>query len=83
MDLYIGGISFDCTEEDLKALFSAHGVVTRVTIVLSRDTGRPRGFAFCTMPDDAEAKAAMKAISGTTLHGLTLRVNESLTQRRD
>ena len=83
MDLYIGGISFDCTEEDLKPLFSAHGVVTRVTVVLSRDTGRPRGFAFVTMPNETEAVAAIRAVNGTTLHGLTLRVNESLTQRRD
>jgi len=79
--MYVGGIGIECVEEDLRKLFSQYGEVTRVAIITDRDTGHNRGFAFCTMPDDVEADAAMRAISGMKFQGQILRVNKSLSTR--
>ncbi len=73
--LYVGNISFRTTEDDLRDLFSAHGNVSRATMVTDRDTGRSRGFAFVEMSSDAEAKAAIEALDGQTVDGRTIQVN--------
>jgi RNA recognition motif-containing protein len=69
-------MSFDTNEESLRAAFAAHGEVEEVAVITDRDTGRPRGFAFVTMPDNA-ARAAIDALKGTELDGRTLNVNEA------
>ncbi len=75
--IYVGNISFDTNEESLRAAFAAHGEVEEVAVITDRDTGRPRGFAFVTMPDDGTARAAIDALNGTELDGRTLNVSEA------
>ena len=77
MKLYVGNINFDTTEDTLRNAFAAHGDVDEVAVITDRDTGRPRGFAFVTMPDDNAARAAIEALNGTELDGRSLNVNEA------
>lgn len=77
MRIYVGNMKFEMTEQDLQDLFGAHGEVSDVHIVTDRMTGRPRGFAFVEMSDDAAANAAIEAINGTEVSGRTLTVNEA------
>lgn len=76
--LYIGNLSFDTTEDTLRAALSEDGRgVKEVHIVTDRDTGRPRGFAFAEMANDSDAQSAIDAMDGTALDGRNLRVNEA------
>jgi RNA recognition motif-containing protein len=82
MKLFVGNLSYQTTDEGLRALFAAHGQVDEVAIIHDRDTGRPRGFAFVTMPNDDEAQAAMDAINGSQFDGRQLNVNEARAKER-
>ncbi|HKX46063.1 MAG TPA: RNA-binding protein, partial [Planctomycetota bacterium] len=76
--LYVGNLSYDTTEDSLRAAFSQGGrTVKDVHIVSDRETGRPRGFAFVEMASAAEAQAAAQAMDGAELDGRNLRVNEA------
>jgi RNA recognition motif-containing protein len=75
--MYIGNLDFSTTEDQLRALFAAHGAVETVTLVRDRDTGQPRGFAFLEMTNDSEAEKAIQALNGTLLGGRTLTINEA------
>jgi len=77
MDIFVGNFPFNTTEDDLSQAFAAHGTVERVHLVMDRETGRPRGFGFVTMPDAQEAKAAIEALEGTDFNGRELRCNEA------
>ncbi len=77
INIFVGNVDFNATEEELRGLFSAHGAVETVTIVKDRDTGSARGFAFVEMVEDAAGKAAISALNGTLLHERSLRVNEA------
>ena len=77
MKIYVGNMSFQSTEQDLRQLFEQHGQVDEVTVVTDRETGRPRGFAFVTMGDAAQAQAAIEALNGADVGGRTLTVNEA------
>ena len=77
MKLYVGNLSFHTTAEDLHAAFQAFGAVGDVALITDRDTGRSRGFAFVTMGNRAEAKAAIEGLQGRELDGRTLSVNEA------
>ena len=77
MRLFVGGIPYSTTEEELQALFSSHGEVSSVNLVRERETDRPRGFGFVDMPNDEEAKRAIAALDGTQLGGRTIAVNEA------
>jgi RNA recognition motif-containing protein len=76
-NIYVGNISFQTTEQDIDAAFSAYGQVERVQIVKDRDSGQSRGFAFVEMVDDAAANKAMEALNGADLGGRALTVNEA------
>ncbi len=76
-NIYVGNIPFSANEEELKALFSAHGGVARVNVVTDRETGSPRGFAFVEMTNDKEGDAAIAALNGTSMGGRSLTVNEA------
>jgi cold-inducible RNA-binding protein len=73
--LYVGNLSFNSTEADITDAFAAHGTVTSVNVIMDRDTGRPRGFAFVEMSSGTEANAAMQALDGRDLDGRNLKVN--------
>ncbi|HUV36207.1 MAG TPA: RNA-binding protein [Patescibacteria group bacterium] len=77
MKLYVGNMSFDTSEDDLRKAFEAHGQVDSVTIITDRDTGRPKGFGFIEMSNDTEAKAAMDALNEKDFQGRSLKVNEA------
>jgi RNA recognition motif-containing protein len=74
--LYVGNLSFNSTEDDVKQLFSQHGTVHSVALITDRESGRPRGFGFVEMDDDA-ATAAMAALDGQEFDGRNLKVNEA------
>ncbi len=76
-NIYVGNISFQTTEQDLDAAFSAYGQVDRVQIVKDRETGQSRGFAFVEMQNNADADKAMEALNGAEVGGRTLTVNEA------
>lgn len=76
MKLYVGNLPFSATEDEVRELFSQHGTVHEVNVIMDRDTGRPRGFGFVQM-DDAEANAAIQALNGTDLGGRALNVSEA------
>ena len=76
-NLFVGNMSFQTTEDELSALFKPFGQVTRVHLVMDRETGRARGFAFVEMPNDDEATKAIAALDGKELGGRNLKVNEA------
>lgn len=77
MKLYIGNIAYTTTEQSLRDAFSQYGTVEDVAVIMDRETGRPRGFAFVTMKSDAEGKEAVEQLNGTQLDGRTIAVNEA------
>lgn len=76
-NIYVGNLSFDATEAQVRALFEAYGAVDKVTIITDRDTGQPRGFGFVEMTDDSVATQAIEALNGTSLGGRNLNINEA------
>ena len=78
--LYVGNLPFTATDEGVRALFSKHGTVEKVSLITDRDTGRPRGFGFVEM-SNADASRAMQALNGTDFGGRPRRVSEA--QERD
>ena len=77
MKIYVGTLSFNTAPNAVETLFSQHGLVDEVHMPTDRETGRPRGFAFVTMPDSDEAKAAITALNGTELDGRRLNIDEA------
>ena len=75
--IYCGNLSFRATEADVRDLFAAHGEVTDVHLVMDRETGRPRGFAFVEMATDQAAQAAIQALDGSLHQERNLKVNEA------
>jgi RNA recognition motif-containing protein len=76
-NLFVGNMSFQTTEGDLRALFEPFGQITRVHLAMDRETGRARGFAFVEMPNDAEATKAIAELDGKEFGGRNLKVNEA------
>jgi RNA recognition motif-containing protein len=79
--LYVGNLSFDATQEDVEQAFGQFGAVESVTIVMDRETGRPRGFGFVEMPNDEEAKAAIEGLNLQRIVGRAVNVNEARPRR--
>src|SRR6476469_5130769 len=73
--LFVGGLSFNTTENDLQDAFAAHGGVTEVNVITDRMTGKSKGFAFVTMNSPEEAEKAIQAMNGKSLDGRSLTVN--------
>jgi RNA recognition motif-containing protein len=78
--IYVGGLPYSTTEQQLSDLFAAHGSVASARIITDKFTGQSRGFGFVEMSSDAEAQAAITALNGTQLGGRTLTVNEARPQ---
>jgi RNA recognition motif-containing protein len=75
--MYVGNLSFDATELDIRELFSQHGEVTEVAVIMDRDSGRPRGFCFVSMSTREGMEAAIKELDGKDWMGRPLAVNEA------
>jgi len=75
MNIYVGNLSFDVTEEELRQEFASFGEVASVSVPTDRYSGRPRGFAFVEMPSVSEGQAAITALNGKTLRDRTLTVD--------
>ena len=75
--MYVGNLPYDATELDLRTLFASHGEVQEVAIVMDRDTGRSRGFAFVTMSNKEGMEAAIRELDGQDFNGRNLNVNEA------
>ncbi len=73
--LFVGNLSYNTTENDLQDAFAAHGTVVETNLMVDRNTGRPRGFAFVTMSTAEEAQKAVEAMNGKQLDGRALTVN--------
>lgn len=77
MDIYVGNLSFDASEDDVREAFATFGGVESVKLIMDRETGRPRGFAFLSMTDSGEANTAIESLNGSELLGRELRVREA------
>ncbi len=77
MRIYVGGLPYQTTEQDLLALFEVSGQVTSTTVIMDRDTGQSKGFGFVEMGDDQAAKSAIERLNGTVLGDRTIIVNEA------
>ena len=76
-NIFVGNLSFQTTEQEVRTLFEAHGSVDRVNIVTDRDSGQPRGFGFVEMTNNAEGDRAIAAVNGKEVGGRALNVNEA------
>jgi len=83
MNIFVGNIAFSASEDDIRQLFAEHGVVDQVHLITDRYTGRSRGFGFVEMPNADEAKAAIAALHGASLHDRPLTVNEARPRERE
>lgn len=77
MTIYIGNLSYQATEDDLKEVFAEYGTIKRVVLPIDRETGRMRGFAFVEMGDEAEEDKAISELDGAEWMGRQLRVNKA------
>lgn len=75
--LFVGGLPFSTTNDDLQNMFAAHGTVTSANVITDRDTGRSKGFGFVEYESAEEAQAAIKALDGSEQGGRTIVVNEA------
>jgi cold-inducible RNA-binding protein len=76
-NVFVGNLSYETSEGELEALFSAYGAVERVTVVRDRESGQARGFAFVEMTNANEAAMAIQAINGREVNGRAINVNEA------
>jgi cold-inducible RNA-binding protein len=77
MKVYVGNLSYETTEAELRELFSAHGTVESVNLITEGGSGRSKGFGFVEFRDDKEANAAIAALNGTEVRGRTINVNQA------
>jgi RNA recognition motif-containing protein len=82
MNIYVGNISFNASEDDIRDIFGEYGQVDSVKIILDHDTGRSRGFGFVEMANDDEGRAAVESLNGYDLEGRELKVNEARPRER-
>ncbi len=77
VNIYVGNLAYTTTEDDLRKMFETHGTVDRASLAMDRMSGRARGFGFVEMPNDEEARKAIKELHETELGGRNLIVNEA------
>ena len=76
-NIFVGNLSFNTNEDELRQIFEAYGQVDRVSILTDRDTGRSRGFGFVEMTSDEDGEKAIAALNGSQFGGRTINVNEA------
>lgn len=77
MNIYVGNLSYQATDEDLRTAFAAHGTVKSASVIMDKMTGQSRGFGFVEMASKSEGEAAIAALNGKDLKGRPLRINEA------
>jgi RNA recognition motif-containing protein len=77
MNIYVGNLSYQMSEDELREAFGAFGDVSSVKILMDRETGRSRGFGFVEMPNQSEAETAIAKLNGKDVGGRALRINEA------
>jgi RNA recognition motif-containing protein len=77
MNIYVGNLPYQTTEEDLKEMFEAFGEVESAAVIKDKVTGRSRGFGFVEMPSDADAQSAIAALNGNEMEGRAITVKEA------
>ena len=77
MNIYVGNLSYDANEDDLRQAFEPFGQISSVRVISDRDTGRSKGFGFVEMPNDSEAQSAISGLNGSEMQGRSLKVNEA------
>jgi len=82
MNMYIGNLSYNVTEDDLKDLFSEFGEVVNVNIIKDKFSGQSKGFGFVEMPSNSEADKAIKALNGNELKGRNIKVSQGERRRK-
>jgi len=75
--MYVGNLSYSANEEELRRVFEEHGTVVSAQVIMDRETGRSKGFAFVEMSTDQEAQAAIAALDGKEVGGRVIKVNEA------
>ncbi len=80
MKLYVGNLSFDATENEIRELFGQYGEVSEVNLITDPQTGRPRGFGFVELADDNAAREAIGALDGKEFGSRQIKVNEAKTR---
>ena len=80
MKLYVGGLAYSVTEEELKTLFAEHGEVVSANVIKDRDTNQSKGFGFVEMSDDEGGQKAIKELNGKDLSGRSIVVNQARPQ---
>ena len=77
MNIYVGNLSYEATQDDLRQAFEAHGEVSSVSIIMDKMSGRSRGFGFVEMPDKSQGEAAIRALNLQEVRGRAMTVNEA------
>lgn len=77
MNIYVGNLPFNATDDELREMFEQHGSVSSASVIMDRETGRSRGFGFVEMDDQSAGQAAIDALNGADMGGRPLRVNEA------
>lgn len=80
MKLYVGGLAYSVTEDELKAFFAEQGEVVSVAVIKDRDSGQSKGFGFVEMADDVAGQNAIKELNGKELSGRAIMVNQARPQ---
>jgi RNA recognition motif-containing protein len=77
MNIYVGNLAYNLTEDDLRNAFAAFGEVSSVNLIIDKFTGQSKGFGFVEMPNNSEADAAIKGLNETNLNGRNIKVNQA------
>lgn len=77
VNIYVGNLSYEATQDDLRQAFEAHGEVSSVSIIMDKMTGRSRGFGFVEMPDNGQGQTAISALNLQEIRGRAMTVNEA------
>lgn len=83
MNIYVGNLSYQTTEDDLRKAFESYGTINNVNIIKDKYSGESRGFGFVEMASDEEARQALENVNGTELNGRTLNVNEARPRKEN
>ncbi|MGR3293846.1 MAG: RNA recognition motif domain-containing protein [Candidatus Scalindua sp.] len=77
MNIYVGNLSYEVTEDEIRDIFSPHGEISSLSIIKDKYSGQSKGFAFIEMPTQAEAEEAIKALNESELKGRNIKVNQA------